>query len=292
MPPVIKKIADGVTLSVIPTGKFKTNYVSVNFLTPLDEVNAANNSLLVRVLKRGTKKYPNMASLSRRSDELYGTKIGAAISKRGENQIMSFSAYPLKNDYSIDGTDILGETLELLGEIMFEPLTENGVFKAEYVESEKRKLTDDIRAQINNKKYYAVKRCREEMCRGERFGISEAGTPENVAAITPESLYAHYRKVMRSCRVEIYFVGECDADAVAGVFAGMFAPLGKIAPEALDTEVKRRAESVREVTEEQPVEQGKLSIGFRTGTVLSDGDYFVFSLFCELYGGSPTSSCL
>jgi predicted Zn-dependent peptidase len=38
-----------------------------------------------------------------------------------------------------------------------------------------------------------------------------------------------------------------------------------------------------------PVNQGKLSIGFRTGTVLADGNFAQFALFNSLYGGSVTS---
>ena len=46
---------------------------------------------------------------------------------------------------------------------------------------------------------------------------------------------------------------------------------------------------MKEVTDGQNVNQAKLSIGFRTGKVLSDGDYYKFVLFNEVYGGSPTS---
>lgn len=51
----------------------------------------------------------------------------------------------------------------------------------------------------------------------------------------------------------------------------------------------RRAGEVREIAETMDISQGKLSIGFRTGTCMYDEDYLSFSLFCTLFGSSPTS---
>ena len=38
-----------------------------------------------------------------------------------------------------------------------------------------------------------------------------------------------------------------------------------------------------------PVVQGKLTLGFRSGTILTDKNYPAFALFNEIFGGSPTS---
>ena len=58
-----KAIAEGITLNVIPADKFKTDRISVNFLTPLNSEKAALNALLVKVLGRGTKSWPDKKSL-------------------------------------------------------------------------------------------------------------------------------------------------------------------------------------------------------------------------------------
>ncbi len=287
---VIKRdIADGIRLNIIETDKFKTNYISVNLLTSLDKKTAAYIALLPAVLKRGTINYPDLAALNRRYDMLYSTYIGTRCFKRGETHIFGFSANMLDNRFALDGTDILNETLSLIAELMFSPALIDGCFKKEYVESEKKNLIDSIKAKINNKNSYAVWRCQEEMCRNEVFAVSEDGTVEDVEKITPQLLFDFYKDIMNRAQIEIYFVGKYDYTILESKVKAAFKPINHIFGFIPHTEVIRNAEAIREVTEDQPVTQGKLSLGFRTSAVLSDGDYEKFIMFCEIFGGSPSS---
>ncbi len=284
-----RDIADGIRLNIIETEKFKTNYISVNLLTPLDKKTAAYIALLPAVLKRGTVNYPDMAALNRRYDMLYSTDIGTRCLKRGETHIFGFSANMLDNRFASDGTDILSETLTLIAELMFSPALQDGCFNKDYVESEKKNLIDAIKAKINNKNSYAVWRCQEEMCRDEVFSVSEDGTVGDVEAITPQSLFDFYKEIFNRVKIEIYFVGKCDYDQLELKLKRIFEPVHHLSGFLPHTEVIRNAKAVREINEDQPVTQGKLSLGFRTSSVLSDGDYEKFIMFCEIYGGSPSS---
>ena len=51
----------------------------------------------------------------------------------------------------------------------------------------------------------------------------------------------------------------------------------------------RRAKEVRTVTEDMPVNQGKLTIGFRSGVTLSEPEYPAMMMFNEIFGGGVTS---
>lgn len=283
-----KKIADGIYLNFINTDKFKTNYLSVNFITRLNKETASLNALLPAVLKRGTVKYPTMADINEQLENLYATGIYSRVYKRGENQIIGFTSHMLENLYTIDDTDILSGTLDMLEQLIFYPVTDNGIFLKSYVDGEKVNLIDNINALINNKNRYAIWRCQEEMCKDEAFGVAETGTVKDVEKITPESLYEQYKCILNESQIEIYYVGQCDIDWLSGKLAGIFKNINHV-DNKLETVVIRSADKIKEITEEQPVTQGKLSIGFRTGSVLNDGDYHKFVLFNEIYGGSPTS---
>jgi predicted Zn-dependent peptidase len=285
-----KTIAEGITLNVIPTDKFKTDRISVNFLTPLDPEKAALNALLVKVLSRGTKSWPDLKSLSRALDDIYSTNLSDYNYKRGETQIFGFSLDMLKSEYAVDETDIMSEALKILSEVLFSPALENGGLRTDYVEAEKKNLIDDIKAKINNKSGWALERCVEEMCAGERYSVSVTGTIEQVEKIKPEDLTKHYKNIFRNCRIEIFYVGDADIDRIYGLVKNLMAPLsdGVKAP-ALSADVKRKAENEpKEITENILAKQGKLVLGFRSGSVLEDPDYHMFKIFCELYGGSPT----
>ena len=282
-------ISDGVTLNIIKTDKFKTNYLSFNFVCELKEENASLNALLPQVLIRGTRKHPNMASVKKALDDLYAASIEARVYKRGEFQVVGMAAGWLDDRYSIDKTDITMGTFDMLEEVLFDPYTENGVFSKNYVEGEKCNLIDDIRAAINNKRTYAVDRCKEEMCKNEPYGIAVYGKEEQVKDITAEMLFDAYKDLLKTSRIEIFYVGNNDTDKMTQRIKAMFSSVERVYTEPSSAVVIKEVSDVNEVIEKCQATQGKLSLGFRNGCSLGEKEYKAFPLFVEIYGGSPVS---
>lgn len=279
-----------IAVNIIETDRFKTGMLSVNLIVPLEKHTAAANTLLLRVLKQGSANYPSLAAINTRLDDLYATGIGTRNYKRGDLQILGFSADILNNAYIPDRTDVLGGAIDMLCELLLRPrLDEAGMFFTQTVEREKESQCDAIRAQINSKQRYAFDRCIEIMCENERFGTSLAGTVEEVAAITPKMLTDRYFSLLREARVEIFFIGQTPVNELLPRLEESFGMVEVSSSVMVETEVIRHAEKVREITEIQQVEQGKLVLGFRSGYSVQDADYLDFMTFCELYGSSPTS---
>ena len=132
----------GVWLRTVHTNKFKSAYLSLTLLAPLEEESASLNALLPRVLRRGTQTHPDMESMSAALDELYGGAIEPVVRKKGETQCVGFLASFLDDAYALDGEDILSGAAALLGELLLRPLTRDGVFDPDYVEGEKANLLD------------------------------------------------------------------------------------------------------------------------------------------------------
>lgn len=282
-------VSDGITLNIINTDKFKTNYLSVNFVQRLDKDKAAKNALVPQVLIRGTKQHKDLASIKNALDDLYAASVDAKTFKRGEYQVCGISAGWLADRFSIDGTKITDGTLDIVEELLFEPYIENGVFRESYVESEKNELIDDIRAIINNKNSYAVRRCKEEMCKGEAFGISEYGDEESVRKITPRSLFDAYESLLETSRIEIFYVGSTEGNSVVDRICGMFKARRRNYIVPPKTEIIDAVAEVKNVTEKISAAQGKLSLGFRTGSVVGEKGYDAFPVLVEMYGNSPVS---
>ena len=198
---------------------------------------------------RGTKNHKDIASIKVALDELYAASVEGKTFKRGEYQVCGITASWLADRYSIDGTKITEGTISILEELLFDPYTENGIFSKSYVESEKIDLIDDIRALINNKNSYAVTRCKEEMCRGEAFGISEYGDEESVKKITADELFAAYQNLLETSRIEIFYVGSGDVEALFEKIGKMFADKKRAYTEPQKTVVKYGVTEVKNVTE-------------------------------------------
>ena len=169
-----RELFPGVWLRAVHTDKFKSSYLSVTLMAPLDRETAGANALIPEVLRRGTAVHPDMEALSAALDELYGGAVEPVVRKRGETQCVGFVASFLDDAYAMEGEKILEPAAALLGELLLAPYTEAGVFSSDYTAGEKANLIDRIRAQINDKRTYATQRLAQEMCRYERFGVDNA----------------------------------------------------------------------------------------------------------------------
>ena len=287
-----RELFPGVWLRAVHTNKFKSSYLSVTLMAPLARETAGANALIPEVLRRGTAVHPDMESLSAALDELYGGAIEPAVRKRGETQCVGFAASFLDDAYALKGEKILEPAAGLLCELLLKPYTENGVFSAGYVAGEKANLIDRIRAQINDKRTYAVQRLTQEMCKYEAFGVDKLGDEESVAAITPESLWQRYQELLRTAQVEVYYCGSADPDRVAEALRTALDKLpvnGDRADPACDVRVTAGPEPIL-AEETMDVSQGKLALGFRTGgETCWEEDYPALYLAVAVFGGTTLS---
>lgn len=283
-----KQIAFGVNLNYIKTTKFKTNYMSINFIAPLAKESVSLNSLLPLVLMRGSSKYPSQLELNKRLQYLYSVSIAARNNTYGENQIFGFKINMLNDKFAAD-VNITEETVSLLCDIVFNPYFVDGLFDKNYVEGEKISLIDTIQAKINNKNTYSIEQMLKEMCKNEVFGTPKLGTVEDVKKITPESLLECYKNAIKEYPIEIYFVGDVDFEKLSSTLQKAFSKIERTPKIATKAEIICHVDEVKEIVEEENVKQGKLVLGFRTCYEPGRDDYHLMQLFNEVFGGSPTS---
>jgi len=178
--------------------------------------------------------------------------------------------------------------LGFLEELLFRPVLENGVFVPEYVESEKRNLSAAIAAQRNDKRAYASAQMVKRMCKGDSFGVPRLGEKEDVEAITPESLYAHYQKVLRESPVNLFYVGAADPEKLADLLRPIFEKLERTPITLPEQTAFHDLGGCRDM-EIMDVAQGKLCMGFSTPITLRDEDFVAMQLFNTVFGSGMVS---
>ena len=284
-----KNIFDGIALTTIKTNKFKFNRVFIDFILPLEREHAAENALFTSVLLRGTKKHENLLSIQKALSALYGAEVDSYVGTSGEAHVITVYAKLLANRYALRGEDITGGVISLLKEIIKEPKTENGVFDSAYVENEKEKLITDIEAQINDKDSFALKRCTEIMCANEAWGVSEIGKKEDVAKITPASLFERYKYVLSHAKAEVFVIGDIEESDAEAFVRDMFADTERGEIPDYSTKIITEVGEVKSVCEHQSLNQGKLVLGFRTGIGGYDADYDVLRVLNGVFGAGTQS---
>ncbi len=285
------KIADGVHLNFLASDKFKTNFLSVNFITELSAENATGTAMLSRVLTRASKNYPTTQLLSQKLQYYYDMTQSVSSYKRGEKLIVSYTSDFLKNAYLPEKSeDLVSAAADMFREVFFNVLANDGAFDETIVKTEKNDLVNTIRALINNKNAYARQKCTEIMCENERYSISENGTEEDALKVDESKLYEFYGEFVSKSPVEIFFVGECDEAVLENKFSEIFSGLCRNILSVPDTTVSSEVSgSVKELTECMEVSQGKLAMGFRTGVTVKNADSAALFLMCDIFGGSPVS---
>lgn len=233
---------------LIKTNRFKTNLYAIFLTIPMKKEDATINSLIPAVLRRGTEKYPTQLEIEKRLEEMYGASFNCGVDKIGNYQVLKFYIEGLSDEYTEEKQNIE----ELLKEIIYSPILENGYFKKEYVEQEKENLRLIIESRKDNKARYAYERCIEEMFENEPYGVYKYGTVEDVEKITPESLYNQYKKILKNAKIDVFGCGN---------------QLEEIEiPHKNTIEIKNtiHENKHKEIKEKADVTQGKLIIGLDT----------------------------
>ena len=286
------ELLPGVFLTTLSTDKFKSDCLSVSLLTQLDRETVSENALLPRVLARGTAFHKDMDAIAAACDELYGARIIPCVRKKGEILSVGFYAGFIPDRFTPDGSKLLEPVARLLGEMLLSPATKGGLLLKDYVESEKEKLIDDIRAKVNDKRSYALDRMVAEMCAYEDYGCDDMGSEEDAASVSYIDLTRYYHELLQTAPVEIFYCGSADAQRVSLALrdALITLPRGEVNYE-IGTDIRMNAleSEPRFVDEALDVTQGKLCLGFRLGDCMEEPDFAAIRVFNALYGGSVTS---
>ncbi len=287
---IVKDPLPGFRVIRYETDRFKTGCLSVGLVLPLQE-DAAKYAILPYLLTKTCAAYPTTATLNRKLADLYGAYLTPGVGKYGENQVLRLSLSFLDNRFAFAQEDILLESAELLCQVLFAPnLTENGLFPTSEVEREKRLLQERLEAERNDKRAYALRRCEEIMCAEEAYHINAWGTEESVAALTPEGVTAAWREALQTARIQVNVVGNGAIDQVISTFEKALSAVDRSGPlTTFCSGIQPNATALKEVTEEQEIQQGKLVLGFRTGMQDPEKDFAVYTAMADLLGGGVYS---
>jgi len=172
--------------------------------------------------------------------------------------------------------------------VFLPPFIDNN-YTFNYVDQEKLNLRKRIEGRINDKKQYAVDRCIEEMCKNERFSIYKYGYVDDIDKIESDNLYNHYKNILNTSPIEISVVGSFDKDKLINnikeIFKFQRTDIINIPREDVLKEVKTK----NMINEEMDVNQGKLTLGFRTNIPYEDRLYEGFMIASDILGGGPNS---
>lgn len=209
-----EEIKKSVKLHCIGTEKFKTNLIAVFLSVPLDRKTVTYNAIIPAVLRRGTNNLKSQEKISIALENMYGATFDCGVEKTGDNQILKFYLEMVNDEFLETKESNLSKGINLLLDIIFNPLVENNQFNEEYLKTEKENMRQIIEAKIDNKDRYAFDRCVEEMYRNKIYGLYKYGYVEDLSKIDGQNLYEHYKKIINTAKIDIFVSGDINEDEV------------------------------------------------------------------------------
>ena len=287
----IKKhnISENFRIRLVKSKKFKTDLVGLFLLRPLNDEEASNLALISRLLSRGSSNLPNAKVFNNRLDELYGAVFSSDVVKYGE-RIALHVKMQFPNKKLIDNKNILKDSIQLINDTIFDIYSDDDQFNQEYFDQEKMKLTEEINSRINDKIAYAVERCVEVMCEDEPYSVYHYGSVDTVKKLENKDVYAYYKRMKETSPLDVLVIGDIDFDESYQLIESTFDFKENGIVKIIDEQSVKEVEAVKYITEEMNVNQGKLSLGYRTNIHLDDILYEPAVLFVTILGGGGNST--
>ena len=281
-------IKEGIRLHKIKTNKYKTNLMSVFLTSKLSKEDITKKALILTVLRRGTNNLKTQEEINKKLEELYGASFDCGIDKLGDKHVLKFYVESLNEQYLYQKEDILNKSLNILFDIVFNPLLENGSFRQEYIDEEKQNLRIIIDGQKDNKAAYATQRCIEEMYKDKPYGLYKYGYVDDLEKIDNKNLYEAYLNLIKTCKIDIFVSGDFD-DKILEEKIKSNKQISKLEARKIEyLEQESESSNIQEenvVKENMQISQGKLNIGL---DVLSDNKSAV-SVYNAVLGGGANS---
>lgn len=281
-----EKIKDGVFITFLPNEKFKRNRISISFILPNEKEKATMYAVLPTLMERGYEDYPDMCMFSKKLNQMYGASFSATTSVVGQNRVLRFTIQGIKNQYCLNGEDLLAEMTDVLLGVIFRPCVEDGGFIGDWLEVEKVKLREEIEGEINDKRGYCVKMAQRKFFGDSKNGVERLGYPEEVDGINPTDLYKCYREMLADSTVEIFVTAQQD-DAITAKFAQAFADKTHSST-ILPIEVMDET-GAETYSESMNIVQGKVCLFYTSKRKLTEEERYHMLVASAIYGGTASS---
>ncbi len=261
------ELKQGIKAHFIKTDLYKTDLSCIIMTTPLKRETVTKNALIPFLLRRGTKKLPNLSEINKKLEDMYGASFNCGIDKMGDNVVLKFYIESINNDYALNHEDVLKMNLESLIDIVFDPVQNGDLLNEDFLCLEKENLKKVINRKIDDKDSYALEACISKMYGDEKFGLYKYGYIEDVDSITIEEVSEYYNWLIQNSKIDIFISGDLNENDVKE-FLNRNDNIKKLKPRTESyilnnefTESKQIVENVSEISEQMEVTQGKLVMG-------------------------------
>jgi len=283
------QLAKGVQLTTVTSHQFKTNQIIVNFRAPLRRTEITKRALLSNLLETSSADYPDQRALAHALANMYGAAFGAGVSRKGPTHSLQLAITVPNEHYLATDQPLTASAIDFLKQIIYRPLVSDNQFDQATFDRQVTNLQAAIQSVADDKQYYAAQKLNEALFAADPAQqVPSFGLASDLATITASDLYAYYQTVLTNDQIDIIVMGDVDVDAVTAQWQQVAFEDRPTSRPAAFYEHQNTGHYV-ELSEQQPLSQAKLNLGYDLPVFYRDDHYYAALVFNELFGGSPLS---
>ncbi len=269
---------------VINDNKFKSIFITVNYIRKLDRKEAGKNALLASILRKGTKNLKTEKELELELAKLYSSSIAVNVEKIGGIYKVEFGVEFINKKYINE--DVSDKVINILNDIIYNPYLEEGVFSREYFIREKEALLEKINQEQNDKRKWALRRLEEEMYDESDYKVASLGDADEIAKETEKTIYEYYKEFLKTSEIKIVITGNLDGyDDLEDKLRIKF--LNGVSNKINALEIKNR-EKLKEIKDYETLNQSILCFGLNVKN--TDANMIpAVTVYNSILGGTPAS---
>ena len=207
------------TIHTIKTDKFKTCQMEIIFRKPINKATLPMDALLVDVLTETSQKYPTRKEVIERFEELYRTSCWGVVNRIGNVLLTNFITNFISPVY-INEDDYLENVLSLPFEMILNPNALNDEFEEKNFKICQKRNIVDAKSILDDSFRLSIQKSLELVDSPTSYNL--IGTPEDIAKITPSSLYQQYKKLLKENTCDIFLIGNIDMDEAVKIIKKYF----------------------------------------------------------------------
>lgn len=282
------QLTPGVTLHLIPTQKYTTNHIVINFASEQTKDNSAKRNLLVNLLVNASQMYPTQTQIARHLAEMYGAELDGYVVRVGMIHNIRLSLTTVNRD-SI-GTDLAHAAVDFLHQLIFNPLRTGQILSPHDWRRQRNNLMATLASWQDDKQYLAANNLlRLYFTDDSVMQMPSVGTIPALQQINSADIYATYLQMLNHDQVDIIVEGDIDPGAYHQLFNQW--SWKKRVPLKLQSPFYRQPayQHVQEKTDYQDIQQTKLDLAYQWPIYFMDDLYYPALVMNSLFGASPYS---
>lgn len=281
-------LAKGVNAHIQNTKKFKTVLIEYKFRSLYEPDEATARTLLKNMMVTNTQKYPSQKMMDHQMSWLYGASLSSNSQRYGNHHVVTLRLRVV-NDKFIGGDEtLLEEAFSFLREIIFHPNVSDNAFHSETFHREKKNLKNYFDSIEENKSGYSLFRLNQLLFKGTNQVYLGIGDVQYLDAITPESLYNTYLKMLQEDSIDIFVSGDVEEERIQQILEqSKFSNRESVTADIFVT--SDLVNPVVKKEESSDVTQGNLLFGFSSPAYFSNKHYYAAMIFDGIFGGFPHS---